>query len=161
MLGNINVGWAVPPFGLDALEEEQIRIIARANDVPKVRNKTTRVIISSANTLEGRKEVLARFMQAYRETIEWMYSDPAAIKSYAEIAGISEAIAHRLRDAFSPKNMLAPDQVSGLNAAINDAVSLRYIRSLSSKQISELIQIPAPLTAQSVGGWRRLFSTQP
>ena len=38
----------------------------------------------NAETLAKRKDVLVRFMQAYRETIEWMYSDPAALKAYAE-----------------------------------------------------------------------------
>ena len=30
-------------------------------------------------------------MKAYRETVDWMYSDPAALKTYAEFAGVTEA----------------------------------------------------------------------
>ncbi|MGZ3285255.1 MAG: ABC transporter substrate-binding protein, partial [Xanthobacteraceae bacterium] len=78
MAGKIDVGWATPPFGGDALEQGRIRVLAKANDVPKIHDKTVSVTIANTDTLQKRKDVLDRFMQAYRETIEWMYSDPAA-----------------------------------------------------------------------------------
>ena len=79
--GKIDVGWATPPFGIDAIEQSQIRIIARANDIPKIRDKTVHVMIAQADTLQKRRDVLARFVQGYRDTIEWMYSNPAALGS--------------------------------------------------------------------------------
>jgi NitT/TauT family transport system substrate-binding protein len=53
------------------------------------------MLSTNAGTVEKRKDVLERFMQAYRETIDWMYSDPAALKHYAEYArgGICAAVA--------------------------------------------------------------------
>ena len=43
-------------------------------------------------------------MKAYRETIDWMYSDdPAALKTYAEFVGIPLAMAKRTRDEFFPE----------------------------------------------------------
>jgi NitT/TauT family transport system substrate-binding protein len=85
-------------------------------------------------------------MQAYRETIDWMYSDPAALKRYAEFAGVSEAFARRLRDEFYTKNMLSPDRIIGLDAIMKEAITSRYIQTpLSKAQITELIQIPAPV----------------
>jgi ABC-type nitrate/sulfonate/bicarbonate transport system substrate-binding protein len=144
--GHIDVAWAAPPFGIDELEQGKIRAVARANDVSTVRGKTVSVIITHANTLERRKGVLARFMQAYRETVEWMYSDPVAVKRYAELAGVSEGVAQRLRNEFHTKDMLSPDQIVGLKAIMKDAVALRYLQTrLSRKQIAELIQIPPPL----------------
>ena len=156
MSGQIDVGWATPPFGIDAIEQGQIRIVARANDVSNIRDKTVRVVIANADILQKRKDVLERFMQAYRETLEWMYSDPAALKSYAEFAGVSEGLARRLRDEFFTKSLLSPDKIVGLKAIEKDAVALNYIRApLTKRQVTELIQIPAP---QSVGGWFRVFS---
>jgi NitT/TauT family transport system substrate-binding protein len=49
--------------------------------VPKIRDKTVSVMIANADTLQQRGDVLAHFVQAYRETIDWMYSDPAASKA--------------------------------------------------------------------------------
>jgi len=145
MSGRIDVGWAEAPFGVDAVEEGKIRVVARAADVSAIRRDTARVLITNADTLQKRKDVLGRFMQAYRETIDWMYADPAALKHYAELAGVSEGIAQRLRDEFFPKDMLAPDKVVGLDAMMKDAITSRYLQTpLSKAQLSELVQIPAP-----------------
>jgi NitT/TauT family transport system substrate-binding protein len=157
MAGRIDVGWAAPPFGIDEIEQGQIRVVAHANDVPTIRDKTVSVMITTADSLQTRREVLARFMHAYRETIEWMYSDPAALKRFAEFAGVSEGAAQRLRDEFFTKDMLSPDKIVGLKAIIKDAVTLRYIQTkLSRKQVSELIQIPAPVRDGPAGCHFRL-----
>ena len=40
-----------------------------------------------------KKDQLARFMDAYRESIDYMYgSDPKVIKDYAEFAGVAEPV---------------------------------------------------------------------
>lgn len=146
MSGHVDVGWAEAPFGVEAIEQGKIRVVARAIDIPAIRRDTVRVVITNVDTLQKRKDVLARFMQAYRETIDWMYSDPAAIKRYAEFAGVSEAFAQRLRDEFFTKNMLSPDRIIGLDAIMKEAITSRYIQTpLSKGQITELIQIPAPV----------------
>ena len=146
MAGRVDVGWAEAPFGVEAIEQGKIRVVARAIDIPAIRRDTVRVVITNVDTLQKRKDVLARFMQAYRETLDWMYSDPAAIKRYAEFAGVSEAFAQRLRDEFFTKNMLSPDRIVGLDAIMKEAITSRYIQTpLSKGQITELIQIPAPV----------------
>ena len=146
MAGHVDVGWAEAPFGLEAIEQGKIRVVARAIDVPAIRRDTVRVVITNADTLQKRKDVVARFMQAYRETIDWMYSGPDALKRYAEFAGVSEAFAQRLRDEFFPKDMLSPDRIVGLDAIMKEAITSRYLQTpLAKGQISELIQIPAPV----------------
>ena len=116
MAGKIDVGWATPPYGVDAVEQGRIRVIAKANDIPTIRDKTVSVTIASTDTLQKRKDIVDRFTQAYRETIEWMYSDPAAPKTYAEFADMPEEVARRIRDEFFAKDMLSPNSVVGLSA---------------------------------------------
>jgi NitT/TauT family transport system substrate-binding protein len=135
---HVDVGWAAPPFGIDAIEQGKIRVLARANDVRKIRGKTVSVLITNADALQRRKDVLERFMEGYRDTIEWMYSDPAALKLYAELAGVSEELARQLRDEYVKKEMLSPDKIAGLRALIKDAKA-----RLSRRQVAELVQIPA------------------
>ncbi|KAJ8134427.1 hypothetical protein OY671_012360, partial [Metschnikowia pulcherrima] len=43
--GQVDIGWATPPFGLREAAEGQIRIIANGNDVPSSRDQTVRVEI--------------------------------------------------------------------------------------------------------------------
>src|SRR5215510_10401505 len=80
MSGQVDIGWAAPPFGLREIQEGKIRIIARGSDVPSLRGQTVRVLIANANMLAQRKEAVAHFMAAYRESVDWMYSNPDAVK---------------------------------------------------------------------------------
>jgi NitT/TauT family transport system substrate-binding protein len=143
MSGQIDVGWSAPPFGLDQIDKGQIRVIATGNDASAFKGQTVRLLISNLQTLQGRGDVIKRYMQAYRETIDWEYSDPAAIKAYAEWLNIPEAIAKRTRDGFFPKLALDPDTIVGLDTIVNDAVELKYTPApLTKEQLAQLIQIP-------------------
>ena len=52
-------------------------LVARASDCLDRRGQTIRTIVTNADTLAKRKDVLVRFMNAYRETIDYMYSESA------------------------------------------------------------------------------------
>jgi NitT/TauT family transport system substrate-binding protein len=92
--------------------------------------------------------VLSRFMKAYRESVDWMYTDPAALKHYAEYAGVSEPFAQRLRDEFFPKSMLSPEKITGLKLIMKDA-NLK----LSRRKVSEVVQIPS-----AGSSWKSFFA---
>ena len=144
MTDQVDVGWASPPFGLKEIEEGKIHIVAKATDAALVRGQTIRVLVANAKVLKDRKDVLERFMSAYRESIDYMYSyNPQVIKDYAEFARVPEAMAKRVRDEFFPKTLVNPDQIHGLDTLIPEAVNLKFIPApLSKEQIAELIQIP-------------------
>ena len=146
MSGQVDVGWSAPPFGLDAARDNRIRIIARASDVAVGRNQTIRALVTTASVLETRGDALRRFMQGYRETIDWMYASDDALKAYAEFAKISFEMAKRVREEFFPKSLVSPDKVSGLDTLMQDGVAFKYLREpLSAAQVSEVVRIPAPL----------------
>jgi NitT/TauT family transport system substrate-binding protein len=143
MSGQIDVGWAAPPFGLDQLDQGKIRVIAGGNDAAAFRGQTVRLLITNVQTMQSRKPVIDRYLKAYRETVDWMYADPTAIKTYAEFVGIPEATAKRSRDDFFPKQAIDPDKIIGLETIVPDAVTLKYTAApLTKEQLTELIQIP-------------------
>jgi NitT/TauT family transport system substrate-binding protein len=144
MTDQVDVGWASPPFGLKELEEGKIHIVAKATDATLVRGQTIRVVVANAEVLKSKKAVIERFMQAYRESIDYMYSDnPQVIKDYAEFARVPEAMAKRVRDEFFPKSLVNPDKISGLETLVPEAVNLKFIPApLTKEQIADLIQIP-------------------
>jgi NitT/TauT family transport system substrate-binding protein len=143
MSGQVDMGFSTPPFGLDALAEGRARLIALANDLLSVRNQTVRLIIANATDLVKRREVYDRFIKAYRETIDWMYSDPRAIDAYAKYASITPATAQTVRDRFYPKSMLQLDEVKGMPELMQDAIAFKYIpAALTEKQLDELLQLP-------------------
>jgi NitT/TauT family transport system substrate-binding protein len=143
MSGQVDVGWSAPPFGLDQLDDKKIRIIASGNDAAVFKGQTVRLLIANAQFLQSKKPVVDRFMKAYRETIDAMYADPNALKVYAEFVGITEAKAKRTRDDFFPKSSIDPDKVIGLDAIVQDAVTLKFTAApLTKEQLAELVQIP-------------------
>src|SRR5262245_20729739 len=142
MSGQVDVGWAAPPFGLDQLDRKEIRQIATGNDTT-FKGQSIRLVITNQQTLQNRKDAIVRFMKAYRESIDWMYSDPAALKTYAEFAGIAEAKAKRIRDYYFPKSVLSPDKIVGVDLIMPEAVDLKFIPApLTKEELAELIQIP-------------------
>jgi NitT/TauT family transport system substrate-binding protein len=144
MTDQVDVGWASPPFGLKEQEAGQIRVVAKATDSALVRGQTIRVIVANAQALEKKKEVIDRFMAAYRETIDYMYSDnPQVLKDYAAFVQVPEATAKRVRDEFFPKSLVDPDTIKGVDGVMNEAVTLKFINApLTQKQLDDLIQIP-------------------
>jgi len=143
MSGQVDIGFSTPPFGLDALAEGRSRLIALANDLPSVRNQTVRVTIANANDLAKRRDVYHRFIRAYREAIDWMYANDAAIEAFARYAAIAPATARTVRDRFYPKAMLQLDRVEGMAELMQDAIAFKYIpAALSQQQLDELLQLP-------------------
>jgi len=143
MSGQVDIGWAAPPFGLQEEKEGKIRIIAHGSDVPSLRGQTVRLLIVNANSLKTKHDAIMRFMQAYRESVDWMYSDPKAVEMYAAkihkpVALIKDSIAR-----FHPKSALQTDEFKDLDGSIRDAVELKFLeKPLTKEQITELMQIP-------------------
>lgn len=142
MTGQVDVGFGAAPFGLDLVEDGKIRIIATGNDVVSLRTRTVRVNLTNVSNLQSRRDALVRFNQAYRETVDWMYSDPAALKHYGEYSNLPEKIVLRVRNLI-PKESLATDRVQGMDQIMADAVAGKFIPApLNAEQVKDLVQIP-------------------
>ena len=139
----VDIGYSSVPFGLDAVGDGRIRIIARGSDVPGSDQKTVRLLVANLAALTQRKGAIASFVQAYRETIDWMYESADALTFFSEMAEIAGPTAKRVRDEFYSKSMLDPDRIVGLDAVMGDAVNFRYIaHPLTRRQLDELFQVP-------------------
>jgi NitT/TauT family transport system substrate-binding protein len=144
MTGQVDVGWAAAPFALDLLDEGKIRLVARGTDVNALRGRTVRVNVTNLDMLSKRRDTLDRFMQAYRETVDWMYADPAVLKHYAEFSGLPEKIVLRVRD-FIPKQTILPERIVGMDQILADAMKLKFIQTpLTLEQTKEMVQIATP-----------------
>jgi len=143
MSGQIDIGWAAPPFGLQEIQDGKIRIIARGSDVPSLRGQTVRVLIANANALKARKDAIVRFMQGYREAVDWMYASPDAVQMFAKKTGVAENLVRDSMNQFQPKETMQTDQMADLDGAIRDAVKLKFLDApLTKEQLADFIQIP-------------------
>jgi NitT/TauT family transport system substrate-binding protein len=135
MTGQVDVAWSTIPIGLKEADEGKIRIVARASD---------RVNITNTATMESRKAVLDRYMAAYRETIDYMYSSPDAVTFFAEIAGVPLNVAQKI-PGLVPKSALSPDQIVGMDAIMAEAIATKFMSApLTKEQIAELVRMPVP-----------------
>jgi NitT/TauT family transport system substrate-binding protein len=142
MSGQVDVGFGAAPFGLDLVEDGKVRIIATGSDVESLKSRTVRVNLTNVATLQNRRDALVRFNRGYQETVDWMYSDPAALKHYGDYSSLPEKIVLRVRNLI-PKANLANGRVEGIDGIMADAVAGKFIPApLAAEQIKELIQIP-------------------
>ena len=149
MSGQIDVGWSSPPFAVADVDAGRIRILARGSDVPEFANQSVRVMIVNASSFERRTEAYGRFMAAYRESLDWLYADPAALDAYGVWAGVTPTLAKRVRDEFYPKKNLDPDAVNGIDALMVDAVTYRYLPApLQPDQVKKLVVAGSPPRAR-------------
>ena len=143
MSGQVDIGWAAPPFGLQEIKQDKIRIIAKGSDVPSLRGQTVRTLIVNANSLKTKRDAIMRFMDAYRESVDWMYSDPKAVDMYSAKIHQPVELLKESMDKFQPKETLQTDKFADLDGAIRDAVTLKFLDApLTKEQIAELLQIP-------------------
>jgi NitT/TauT family transport system substrate-binding protein len=144
MTGQIDVAWTTIPMGLKETDEGTIRAVARASDVVSLRDRTVRVNITNAATMEKRKAVLDRYMAAYRETIDYMYDSPAALVDFADLAGVPLNVAQKIPRLF-PKSALATDQIVGMDAIMAEAIATKFMSApLSREQTAELLHLSNP-----------------
>jgi NitT/TauT family transport system substrate-binding protein len=142
MSGQVDVGWGAPPLGVEEAQAGKIRIIARGSDLVDTRNQTVRVVIVNADALKAKPEVMARFMLAYRETWNWMYSSPDAAKMYAEKVKKSEAVVRQAIKDFYPKEAIDPDRVQDIDKVMADGVAVKILDApLTKEQLAQFFQL--------------------
>jgi len=142
MTGQVDVGFSAIPFFLDQVEAGKIRIIATGAEVATLRSRTGRVNLTNVATLQNRKDALVRFHRAYKETVDWMYADPAALKHFSDYSGLPEKVVIKVRELL-PKETMSPDQLVGVDQIMSEAVSMKFLPApLTAEQVKELVQIP-------------------
>lgn len=143
MSGQIDVGWSAPPLAYQPVMDGKTRMLVPGREIVAFRNQSIRVIAANAADLEKRRDVYKRYMAAYRETIEWMYTDPTSIDAYAKWAEVTPELAKKVRDEFLPRDLVNPDRIDGLDAMVEDAVAYKLLSApLSKEQLSQLFQKP-------------------
>ena len=143
MTGQVEVGWTVVPLGLKELDEGAIQMVARANEVPELRNQSVRLIVVMAKTLEQKRDALVRYIRAYKEGVEVLYGGPEGIAAYSKYSGVAEKHAITVRDKFTAKANIMPDRFEGIEPMMADAISFKFLTApLTKQQIAELVAMP-------------------
>jgi NitT/TauT family transport system substrate-binding protein len=142
MTGQIDIGWAAPPFALKELQEGKIRIISRAREATELKDQTIRVNIANVNALKAKRDPITRLMQVYAKSIDWAYSNPKSIDYFAEFSKAPRDIAKQAVDEFFPKEALQIGEIKNLDMTLKDALQYKYITSpMTPKDVEGMIDI--------------------
>ena len=138
MTGQIDVGWAAAPFGLQNVLDGKITVIARTGDVPQLANQTIRVNIANTEVAEDQtrrdREIHAHLCARDRLGLP----EPARGRDFRAEHEARAADRQKAVDEFYPKAGLQIGEIKGLDLTLKDALDYKYI--------------PAPKTAQEIAG---------
>src|ERR1051325_6794550 len=128
--------WSRPPANVGYLLAGEIRMIARANDSPQVRNQTTRVNAVNVNFLASHRGAVIGFLKAYKKSVNWAYSSPLAPDAYAKLSDQSSDAAKYVFQEFTSREGAQIDQIKGEDRVLADALTAKRIpRALTHEDI--------------------------
>lgn len=103
-----------------------------------------RAIIVNADAWKNKRDAILRFVKAYRESVDWMYSDPKAIAMYAQKIKADENLLKGSIAEFHPKEAMQTDKMADLDGALVDAVKLKFLDApMTKEQLAEFLIIPS------------------
>ena len=143
MTGQVDIGVAGNDgIGIDEFKRGDVRIIGTGADLVSFRDQTVRGIVVTDKTLRERRDLIVRYMQAYKQTIDWMYQDPAAIQWFADQLKTDAAEAKQTVDLIYPKEALRLGPVHGLEATIEQSIEFKRIPSApTAEQIDQMFPV--------------------
>ncbi len=141
MSGQLDIGHAVPPIGIAELNAGKIVVVARANDVARLRNQTVRVNVANLDFLRAHRDAVIRFAKAYDKSLAWAFSDPKAIDEYAAGMNVSRELAVAASKYYT-REAEQPYQIKGLQQTLDDALAAKRIdHPMTPADIKGLIDI--------------------
>ena len=142
MTKQVDVGYALPPDGVEAVEKGDIRMLFSGGSVETLKNISGRVNAASTNFLKNRRPVAIKFMEVLDRCVDWMYANSnEAVKMFADINRIEPAVAKRTME-FYTRDSVSFGPMRGLDDVIKQAVDGKFIAKAPTKeQINDLMDI--------------------
>jgi NitT/TauT family transport system substrate-binding protein len=127
MTGQIDAAWSTPPTGLKELQAKEIRMIGLGNDSPLVASETVRVNVANLNFLQAHRAAVVGFMKGYKQSVEWAYSDPAALEAYAKLSGQPLEQVKYANKTFQTKDEDQVEAIKGEDQVLAQALTAKRI----------------------------------
>jgi NitT/TauT family transport system substrate-binding protein len=142
MTKQIDVGYSVPPSGLDQVQKGTIRVVFAGDDVQSLKALTGRVIIASDEFMKNRRATAAKFMEVLDRCIDWAYANKAeSAKMYASLNKIDAGIAEKGLE-FYKREALAFGEISKLDEVMKQAVDGKFIaKPFTADEVKNAVDI--------------------
>lgn len=138
--GQLDIGWASPPLGLEKIDEGEIRVLVRGDEAPAIQNQTIRVHMVNANWLDSHRDVAKRFMKALWKAHEYAYTE-AGMEEYSKFSGIKLNLVKQVAKYATLKNH-AFWPIKGLDRTMKEAIEGKRLKKpLTKAQIDKMIDV--------------------
>lgn len=142
MTGQVDVGYSVPPSGLDGVASGEIRVLFAGDVVESQRGISARVNIAHANFVKNRREVAKKFFKVLDACVDWSYQNKEqSIKMYAELNKVGISIAAEALK-FYGRDQLRFTPIKGFDESIKGAIDAKFIdKDLTAEQKADIIDL--------------------
>jgi NitT/TauT family transport system substrate-binding protein len=115
--------WGGPLAVAKDLLAGEVGLIARGNDSPLVRGQTMRVNVANAKFLALHRGDVLKFLEAYKKSVDWAYSTPAALEAYAKLSDQSVEFAKYIVREFASKASNEFGEIKGEDRVLEEALA--------------------------------------
>lgn len=122
--------WGGPLAAAKDLLAAEVSLIARGNDSPLVRGQTTRVNVANAKFLARHRSDVLGFLKAYKKSVDWAYTTPAALEGYAKLSDQSLEFVKYIVGEFASKASNQLDEIKGEDRVLEDALVIGHLRRI-------------------------------
>lgn len=144
MTGQLDICYAVPPVALPELQEKSVVRVASGNDSLAVRGETVRVNAANLDSLEGKRDAMARFLRAYAKSRDFAYTD-AGIADYAKFSEQPVELVRYMVANFESKDQAQLSELKSTERVLEEALAAKRIpHAMTPDDIKGLIDFVAP-----------------
>jgi len=142
MTGQVDVGYSVPPSGLDAVASGEIRVLFAGDVVASQKDISARVNIAHTNFLKNKREVAKKFFKILDECVDWAYKNPdQSSKMYADLNKVTLPTAKESLK-FYGREQLRFTPIKGFEDSIKGAIDGKFIdKDLTAQQKTDIVDL--------------------
>jgi NitT/TauT family transport system substrate-binding protein len=143
MTGQIDVGSdGNGLLGVPQMAAGEVRPVAYGRELDLLRGVTVKGLAVRSDTLRDRRDVIVRFLQAYEETVDWMYRDPQAVAWFAEQAESPLEDARRVKTDMYPDGAMRVGAVVGVDVSVRQGLQFKRLdRAPTDAEIGAMFEV--------------------
>ena len=127
--GQADAGWSVPPFQLDRVDKNELRVVVKGDELASLRDITPRVHFVNNDFAAKNPEAVRGFFRAQQKALDYMFENKAdTAKIWIRRADLKfpESAVLKTWDFYS-RQAMALKPIRGLPATIEDGIRNKFL----------------------------------
>lgn len=142
--GQADAGWSVPPFQLDRVEKNELRVVVKGDELASLKEITSRVHFFNNEFAAKNPDAVRGFFRAHSKALDYMFENKAdSAKIWIRRADLKfpESAVLKTWD-FYTRQVMALKPIRGLQATIEDGIRNKFLNQpLTDAEVKALIDL--------------------